>query len=336
MRFTPNTNATNQVSRFRGQQNIFIWITKFIGLPQFLITLSVVAMISIYCFVTYKNTTFGLREDQIGDNAYYLGFLYTLSSLSYALWKFSSQNIGTEIVSSFGVALWSTIWGVALRVFFSQMYQDPNEIEAGARARIAETADRLTIELNHASLAFNTYSRNLRQSMEEASDGASKAIKQNLEMGMENFSMAREEMIKQFQNSFDEFKNYSKKLNSASEKIVNSVESLYQKIDGIEAPKNIITSKIDDIFKEAENSGNRLNTSSNEHVKSTEKVIQSADSLVKNIESLNSYISLIKKSSEATSEALQGFESFSRKICGSVRRKFLPSKRHNLNRSKSF
>lgn len=293
---------------------VFIWVTKLLGVPQLLVTSSVVAMVCIYCFTTYKSTSFGLREDQIGDNAYYLGFLYTLSSLSYALWKFSSQNIGTEIVSSFGVALWSTICGVALRVFFSQMYQDPNEIEEGARARVAETADRLTIELNHASLAFNTYSRNLRQSIEEAFDGMNKAIKQNLEMGIENYSTAKEEMTKQFQGTFDEFKSNVKKLNNASEKVANSVEDLYQRINNIETPKDILVSKIDGIFKEAEQSGSKLNERSQDHIKSSESVIQSTNFLMQNIESLNSHISLIKKSSEAISESLQGFESFSQKI----------------------
>jgi hypothetical protein len=293
---------------------VFIWLTKLLGVPQILITLTVVSLIPLYCFITYKNSAFGLREDQIGDNAYYLGFLYTLSSLSFALWKFSSQNIGTEIVSSFGVALWSTICGVALRVFFSQMYQDPNEIEEMARARIAETADRLTVELNQASLAFNTYSRNLKQSMEEAFDGMNKAVGQNLATGIESFSIFAETTNKKSQQSFDEFEIYSKKLISASKKVVNSVENLHQRIESVDVPKNIITSKIDDIFKETENSGKKLNTIFSDQIKFSERVMHSSESLIKNIESLNSYIFLIKESSEATSNGLNKIESFSQKI----------------------
>ena len=293
---------------------VFIWLTKLLGVPQILITLTAVGLIPLYCFITYKNSAFGLREDQIGDNAYYLGFLYTLSSLSFALWKFSSQNIGTEIVSSFGVALWSTICGVALRVFFSQMYQDPNEIEEAARAKIAETADRLTVELNQASLAFNAYSRNLKQSIEEAFDGMNKAVSQNLAASVERFSIFAEATNKKSQQSFDEFEIYSKKLISTSEKVVNSVENLHQRIESIDVPKNIITSKIDDIFKETENSGKKLNAIFSDQIKFAERVMQSSESLIKNIESLNSYIFLIKESSEATSSGLNKIESFSQKI----------------------
>jgi CII-binding regulator of phage lambda lysogenization HflD len=282
---------------------IFIWLTKLLGFPQIFVTLTVVSLIPIYCFTTYKNTSFGLREDQIGDNAYYLGFLYTLSSLSFALWKFSSQNIGTEIVSSFGVALWSTICGVALRVFFSQMYQDPNEIEAGARARIAQTADQLVTELNQASNAFNTYSRNLRQAVEEAFEDVNKNVNKNLAFGVEKLA-----------TSADEFKSYNKKLLSSSEKIVNAVETLYQKIDSIEAPKNIISSKIDEIFKETEDSSKKLNSLSLNQIKSAEKIVQSSEALIKNIESLNSHVSLIKESSETTLNTLNGLGSFSQKV----------------------
>ena len=34
LRFTPNTNSTNQVSRFRGQQNLFFWITVYESLAN--------------------------------------------------------------------------------------------------------------------------------------------------------------------------------------------------------------------------------------------------------------------------------------------------------------
>ena len=129
------------------------------------------------------------------------------------------------------------------------MYQDPNEIEEAARAEIAETAANLTVKLKQASLAFNAYSRNLKQSMEESFDGMNKAVSQNLAASVERFSIFAEATNKKSQQSFDEFEIYSKKLISTSEKVVNSVENLHQRIESVDVPKNIITSKIDDIFK---------------------------------------------------------------------------------------
>ena len=59
---------------------------------------------------------FRLRDDQAGDNLYYLGFLYTLTSLGASLWQFSVEAGAEGIVTNFGIAISSTILGVALRV----------------------------------------------------------------------------------------------------------------------------------------------------------------------------------------------------------------------------
>ena len=76
-----------------------------------------------------------LRDDQSGDNLYYMGFLFTLTSLGAALMHFSAARAAEEIVRNFGIAITSTIVGIALRVLFNQMRRDPLEVERIARAR---------------------------------------------------------------------------------------------------------------------------------------------------------------------------------------------------------
>lgn len=54
-----------------------------------------------------------LRLDRLGDNFYYLGFIYTLASLSAALVELRTGINSTAILGAFGVALITTIVGIA-------------------------------------------------------------------------------------------------------------------------------------------------------------------------------------------------------------------------------
>jgi hypothetical protein len=110
---------------------------------------------------------FRLRDDQAGDNLYYLGFLYTLTSLGVSLWQFSVNDGAESIVTNFGVAISSTILGVALRVVFNQMRQDPVEVERTARLELADAARRVRQELDGATFEFASFRRATQQVFEE-------------------------------------------------------------------------------------------------------------------------------------------------------------------------
>lgn len=112
---------------------------KVSGLPQWM-----PAVFSAFVIVSYAALTWGLRSarlepEQIGDNAYYLGFVLTLCSLAYTLWALGEVEAEAafiaEVVSGFGVALTSTVVGVAVRVFLMQF-----RIDLVAREREAQLA----------------------------------------------------------------------------------------------------------------------------------------------------------------------------------------------------
>ena len=80
----------------------------------------------VLAYIIYCSHSAGLiRPEILGDNIYYLGFLLTLSSLSYTLYKFSSaDNEIDQIIENFGIALSSTLIGVIGRVYFNQSHDD--------------------------------------------------------------------------------------------------------------------------------------------------------------------------------------------------------------------
>src|SRR5690606_29861310 len=62
---------------------------KAFGVPQLWVTIAAVAIIVGYLAAVVGVPQLRLRDDVAGDNCYYLGFLFTLASLSFALYEFA-------------------------------------------------------------------------------------------------------------------------------------------------------------------------------------------------------------------------------------------------------
>lgn len=228
---------------------LIIWFLKYNGFDAFVTIALPVALLFIYCGLAWKTTTFQMKEEQIGDNAYYLGFLFTLSSLAYALWKFQAEQGGdpADIIGSFGVALWSTIFGVALRVFFSQMQTDPNDIEREARNKISQAANRLSQDMNQANLTFNKYTRRLQQSVEESFTGAQTITKS----------------------------------------IMDSLSLLNQKINSTETPNQVLNQKIEELFDNLKFSTQELEDIALNQKQSIAMVMENSNILAEKLQMIN-------------------------------------------------
>jgi hypothetical protein len=145
----------------------FIVVAKSVGVSTLWTTIVPLLLISSYAVLLAFARYLHLRDDQAGDNLYYLGFLYTLTSLGVSLWQFSSSGGADAVVTNFGVAVSSTILGVALRVMFGQMRQDPLEVERTARLELADAARRVRHELDETVFELSSFRRATQQSITE-------------------------------------------------------------------------------------------------------------------------------------------------------------------------
>ncbi|MBV8916845.1 hypothetical protein [Bradyrhizobium sp.] len=156
----------------------YIIISKLNDFGAFAVT-AVPVLIMIAYGVLLGARLFRLRDDQAGDNLYYMGFLFTLTSLAVSLYQFSAAGSAEQIVQNFGIAIASTIAGITLRILFNQMRRDPVEVEAIARLELAEASRRVRRELESAILEFGYFRRMTQQSigdaLEELKDSIGKA-----------------------------------------------------------------------------------------------------------------------------------------------------------------
>jgi hypothetical protein len=154
-------------------------VLRSLAVPQFVITGTIVLVMLAYAFVVARVPRLRVRLDQAGDNAYYLGLLFTLISMAMALHEFGAVTTGDpgetgekaaveQIIGSFGVALFSTITGIFLRVVLHQMRVDPADVESMTRIELSEAAKRLRASLDSAAGDIGRFHEEMRQRTSDA------------------------------------------------------------------------------------------------------------------------------------------------------------------------
>jgi hypothetical protein len=131
---------------------------------QLYITTVLVGIMTAYAVIVVWVPRLRIRLDQAGDNSYYLGLLFTLGSMAFALYDFRAATQGSssatgvqQIISNFGIALATTIWGIFLRVALHQMRVDPADLEAMTRVELTEAAERLRATLETVTIGMGQF-----------------------------------------------------------------------------------------------------------------------------------------------------------------------------------
>jgi hypothetical protein len=170
-----DTGPSNEAERASSGGNVVVFMTfvavgciyiltaKLEGIEPFYVTFVPVGTMIAYALLISLARGLRLRDDQSGDNLYYMGFLFTLTSLGVSLYQFSATRAAEEIVQNFGIAIGSTIAGIGLRVIFNQMRRDPVEVEQRMRLELAEAARRVRRELDSSVVEFGYFRRNAQQ-----------------------------------------------------------------------------------------------------------------------------------------------------------------------------
>ncbi|MGM4914224.1 hypothetical protein [Rhizobium sp. 768_B6_N1_8] len=158
---------------------IFIWSAKLAAWSTFVVTAVPLVLMAIYFLASIALAGFRLHNEQAGDNLYYMGFLFTLSSLGVSLYLFAGETSIETIVRNFGIAVTSTIAGVTLRILFNQMRRDPIDIERSARHELAEMTRRVRTELDTSAREFANYRRVSNQMLTEGFEEIGRQAEKN-------------------------------------------------------------------------------------------------------------------------------------------------------------
>jgi hypothetical protein len=268
----------------------YIIISKLNDFGALAVT-SVPVVIMVGYAVLLGARLFRLRDDQAGDNLYYMGFLFTLTSLAVSLYQFSAAGSAEQIVQNFGIAIASTIAGITLRILFNQMRRDPVEVEATARMELAEASRRVKRELESVMLEFGYFRRATQQSVTDAVDEAQESIgKAHKEFSgeLKKLSSKRSEQTLDGLNERTvqvldvsrQLVREGEQLAKSTAKIVGAIDSLFVKLASRQTPEQIIQSELAPLIQGLTQALNSLHSSVETQAKNTEVNLEHAQSVV--------------------------------------------------------
>jgi hypothetical protein len=245
----------------------------FTGLPS---ALAALAALCTYALVSYRIEWFRLHPDRLGDNCYYMGFLFTLASLSAALVNIDTHTGGARdellegLIGSFGVALFSTIGGITLRVVFMQLRREVEDVEEAIRNELQDAARHLKDQLGDAVQNLEAFRTRTMQVMDEqlasAADQFTKASKtlaehvvqsgaahaeaaerltEGAEKATSDLTGAAKTIATQMQAAGTSHRKASERLTESSERVVEEIRRLVERVDKVDIPSDLLTRQVE-------------------------------------------------------------------------------------------
>lgn len=155
---------------------LYIIAAKALGVDALWVTAVPILLMTGYSVAIFLFRRLRLRDDQTGDNFYYMGFIFTLTSLAVSLVQYGTGGGVDEIVRNFGVAISSTIAGIVFRILFNLTRRDPVEVEHLSRIELSDAARRVRHELDGISLEMAHFRRTNQQMLAEGFEEIRKEV----------------------------------------------------------------------------------------------------------------------------------------------------------------
>jgi len=287
----------------------YIVLSKLHDVAAVYVTVVPVAIMIAYALVLGFARFLRLRDDQSGDNLYYMGFLFTLTSLGVSLYQYSSVGSAEQIVQNFGIAIASTIAGIALRIFFNQMRRDPVEVEHFARLELAEASRKVKRELESTVLEFAYFRRATQQSITDSLEEVKALLseaKTNFVGQLGQFAKdSSEPLEKASQKSGDTIEGLSARISSTLDNIaarlteqsrliadsstatVQALDAVVSKLKAMQTPEQIIEIKLNPAIQGLSRAVNNFTKSAdahaqtiNDNIRETQKLTAAATDLM--------------------------------------------------------
>jgi hypothetical protein len=302
---------------------------------QIPITATLIAVMLCYSVAVARISRVGLRLDQAGDNAYYLGLLFTLTSMAFALWDFrlATQSTGAasgvqQIISNFGIALGTTICGILLRVALHQMRVDPADLEAMTRVELTEAAERLrgildttTSDLARFHLEVQQRQTDVLQEMVVRFGEAATQVQKSL-------AESSAKMVKHTEDSYKTMLEGTNQLMLSLKSLATEATGAIERLMSVQAPLALSRrlEKFGDVLQRVANESERTTTGFQTVVAETAKAVAAVKDTAELLKSLTADIRAeqasiatdVSKAAQSLTLGLEGFNSRLRDVLADV------------------
>ena len=327
---------------------IYVWFSKiYVGNVWIAISVPIMIMFG-YLGISIIVGRLRVHDEQIGDNLYYMGFLFTLTSLGVSLYRFSADGEMDVVVQNFGVAITSTIVGIALRIAYNQARRDPGDVERAARHELVGMSRRVRAEMENVTLEFSEFRRICNQMLAEGYGEIVNQARLNGEQVRQAFDKMSSEAIQpvketserladaldqSFSRIEDRFNGVLEKVSSVATLLEKANASFGQAVGRFETQADAVAGKLerlvipDTVLKEemlpvvrqlAESVGKhagRTETITEEQAARTREL---TDAVEKSISAANDRNETLSKILERAEEREKAFAEFTEKLAGKL------------------
>jgi methyl-accepting chemotaxis protein len=307
----------------------FIFVTKaFLGLPAWIGLLVSAAGIGGYALLAWLDRNNRVRMDKAGDNCYYLGLTFTLASLAAVLVRIDFDvSVAQYIISGFGIAIGSTIFGIIARLILIQFVEELDDIELKSRVRLTEAADQLRVDLENATGRFQDFMISVQDEVRvsivavtEDQVKQQRALVDAVESALKGAIGTMEQSSNKLAETLNGHATVMADFNAASERSAKAADNLAEKVGSIELPYDQLQDGVGKLVQEIEkvrdgivalpitDAASKLDS----YAKTTDEVLNrfseisdATGRIVAGLETASATLSESAQSGTAASEALQ-------------------------------
>ena len=213
--------------------------------PPLAVIFAVLVIVSYTIYIALTKNRAGISVDRASDNAYYLGLIFTLFSLSLALIKLASdgEDPGRQIdvlalLSDFGIALFSTIAGIICRIILQQLRNDPMDVENEAREELGVAVRQLKSSISTVTGSLNTLSEATRLSLTELNTKVATVLEQTADDNAKTIKKVSDNLTRlgeESEGQVSKISNFSSKVLEEISSVLGALTKEMEKIS--ESPK---------------------------------------------------------------------------------------------------
>ena len=240
-------------------------------------------------------------REVFADSIYYLGFLYTFVALLGAIGPFSKTSGGLssdEVVAHMGVALATTIYGMAARLVlthFDQVVSEPNE---ALQEELTSLANELSQELQETLEGIRQFRDGAMRDAKEQNADLAAALQSQLGGAI---------------------KDLADELNNSTSKLTDAVQQFEEQVKRINVPPSLVSDRVNSAFSgfdrkvgelgaTAENVGEKLDTVGTQSETTSDRLATTASALAQ-LTTQATKISGIGSTADTVNDALKILDS---------------------------
>ena len=264
---------------------VIISAAKLVSRGQPILGGIVAALFGIAIMLWYRSSQSRIRPEsehpRLGDEVYYLGLLYTLTSLCAALvslflllgGEHTLEERTDEMIGSFGIALLTTMAGIVMRMTLQRHGTDsqetiiriPTEIE-GVTVDLERYAFELRRQLQNSTNAFASHAnqailqaKTTHAHMDEMMQSFHDGLEEKAKAGLENLHVIYNAVAEKADEARQRTKEQWAAIQSALEKLEAQVKNMDESIERIQIGIGETAENLEAIGAQAKASAQALN-----------------------------------------------------------------------------